>query len=464
MTMSPRLSQPAHSHLSRRQLLQVGTVGYLGLDLGVLLGVQRAQADTSADILGRAKSCIFILQYGGASQIDSWDMKPTATEEIRGAFQPIQTTVPGFQICEKLPLLAERADRYAVVRSLTTSDGGHDGAMHICMTGHKVPTDQTPYFGSVVSKLAPTEHNLPSYVWVQNLAGDVRPWYLTGGALGMAHSPLRVGNDLENPAKPGFRFTAFDPPAEVTTDRQSQRFQLLRALDEPLQKAAGPQVFQQFQTRAQALLTGHTARHAFDVEQEPMAVRDRYGRHPLGQNLLLARRLVESGVRLVTVVAWTGVPEGEAFRNVQTWDMHGVLYPAGDTLFGNSSFGLGWALPRVDQGVSALLDDLEQRGLLDETLVVMVGEFGRTPRVNARGRDHWPNCYSAMLAGGGVRGGTVYGATDNQSASVKDNPVTPADFTATLFHALGIAPETRFGPDGFSLQASTGQPVLDLFG
>ncbi|MCC7421819.1 MAG: DUF1501 domain-containing protein, partial [Planctomycetaceae bacterium] len=169
--------------------------------------------------------------------------------------------------------------------------------------------------------------------------------------------------------------------------------------------------------------------------------------------------LIEAGVRLVTVVAWTGTPPGEAFRNVQTWDMHGVLYKPGDSLFGSSAYGLNWALPRVDEAVSALLEDLADRGLLDSTTVCMVGEFGRTPKVNDRGRDHWPQCYSAMLAGGGVKGGMVYGASDGQAAAVKDKPVTPADLTATLFQSLGSPPETRYGPDGFSLKASEGQPV-----
>lgn len=197
---------------------------------------------------------------------------------------------------------------------------------------------------------------------------------------------------------------------------------------------------------------------------EPAVTRDRYGWHPLGQNLLMARRLIESGVRLVTVVAWTGPPPGENFANVQTWDMHGVLYKPHDSIFGSSAFGLSLALPRVDEAVSALLDDLHDRGLLESTLVVMVGEFGRTPQVINRGRDHWPNCYSSLLAGGGIRGGMMYGASDEQAAYVKDSPVSPGDFSATLFQALGISPESRFGPDGFSLKASEGQPVLNLFG
>jgi hypothetical protein len=210
-------------------------------------------------------------------------------------------------------------------------------------------------------------------------------------------------------------------------------------------------------------VTGPEARRAFDLEREPPALRDRYGRGPLGQNLLLARRLIEAGVRLVSVTAWAGLPAGEKFRNVQTWDMHGDGAGLG-SIFGTGHFGLGWALPRVDESVSALLEDLEQRGLLESTLVVLVGEFGRAPRVVNAGRDHWPACYSALLAGAGVRGGLVYGASDRHGGHVRDNAVSPEDFGATLFHALGVPPETRLGADGFTRPASAGRPIAALFG
>jgi hypothetical protein len=183
----------------------------------------------------------------------------------------------------------------------------------------------------------------------------------------------------------------------------------------------------------------------------------------LGQNLLLARRLIEAGVRLVSVTAWCGLPPGETFRNVQTWDMHGDGANLG-SIFGTGHFGLGWALPRVDEAVPALLDDLADRGLLDSTLVVLVGEFGRGPRIVNAGRDHWPACYSALLAGAGIRGGMVYGASDRQGAYVRDNPMRPEDFGATLFHALGVLPETRLGADGFTRPVSEGKPVLEVFG
>jgi hypothetical protein len=349
------------------------------------------------------------------------------------------------------------ADRFCLVRSMTHGNGGHDGGMHVCMTGHSSPKEQTPYYGSVMAKLRPATRNVPSYVWVQNLAGDVQPRYLNGGFLGSAYGPLRVGTDLDTPAAPGFRFTSFDPAKDVPAERLLRRERLLASVD-PERGA-----MRHFQERAVDLVTGPEARKAFDLEQESAAVRDRYGRWPLGQNLLLARRLIEAGVRLVSVTAWTGLPPGEKFRNVQTWDMHGNGAGLG-SIFGTGHFGLGWALPRLDEAVAALLDDLHQRGLLETTLVVVVGEFGRSPKVSGAGRDHWPACYSALLAGAGIRGGQVYGASDRVGGYVRDNPVSPENFGATLFQALGVPPETRLGADGFTHPASTGQPVAALFG
>ena len=444
--------------VTRRRVLQVGGIAALGLGLPRLL---QASARGTGNAPADGRSCLFIVQYGGASHHDSWDLKPNAPEDIRGPYRPIATSVPGFRVCELMPRLARLADRYCVVRSMTHTDGGHDGGMHVCMTGHARPAPDTPYFGSVVARLRPATRNVPSYVWLQNLVGDVQPRYLAGGFLGPAYGPLRVGTDLDNPAAPGFRVRAFDPPADVPADRLHRRYDLLGRVSRP--DGPAPEQLRRFQARALDLVTGPEARGAFDLDREPAGVRDRYGRHALGQNLLLARRLIEAGVRLVSVTAWAGLPPGERFRNVQTWDMHGDGAGLG-SLFGTGAFGLGWALPNVDQAVSALLEDLERRGLLDSTLVVMVGEFGRSPRIVNAGRDHWPACYSAMLAGAGVRGGLVYGASDAHGAYVRDRPVTPEDFGATLFHALGIPPETRLGADGFTRPASIGRPILDLLG
>jgi hypothetical protein len=205
---------------------------------------------------------------------------------------------------------------------------------------------------------------------------------------------------------------------------------------------------------------------AFDLKREPASLRDRYGWHPLGQNLLLARRLVEAGVRLVSITAFMGKSPGAKYGSqgfvVNCWDMHGN----GSPIYGNEWNGLGWCAPRFDEALSALLEDMQQRGLLEDTLIIASGEMGRTPQINkaGTGRDHWPPCFTGLLAGAGIRGGAVYGASDKHAAYVKDAPVTPEDFSATVYHALGVPPETRLGADGFTRPASTGQPILDLFG
>ncbi len=440
--------------ITRRRLLQIGGIGAIGLGLPQLL---RARDSSLPGRRGREKSCIFIVQYGGASHIDSFDPRPDAPPDVRGPYKPIATNVPGVQIGELLPRLAKMADRYCLVRSMSHGNGGHDGGMHVAMTGHSTPKENTPYFGSVMAKVRPATRNVPSYVWIQNLAGDVQPRYLNGGFLGASYGPLRIGTDLDTPAAPGFHFGAFDPAKDVPAERLLQRERLLASVE------GDGGTMRRFQERAVDLVTGPEARRAFDLEQEPGRVRDRFGRWPLGQNLLMARRLVEAGVRLVSVTAWTGLPPGEKFRNVQTWDMHGNGAELG-SIFGTGHFGLGWALPRLDEAVAALLEDLEARGLLETTLVVVVGEFGRSPKVTGAGRDHWPSCYSALLAGAGIRGGQVYGASDKNGGYVRDNPVSPENFGATLFSALGVPPETRLGADGFTNPASAGQPVAALFG
>lgn len=449
-------------NLSRRRVLQAGALPLLGLTLPGLL--EASGAETPA---AREKSCIFIYQYGGLSQLDAWDPKPLGPPEIRGPFQAISTAVSGFRVGELMPRLAKLADRYAVIRSMSHGVPVHDVANRMLLAGQSQPAMDAPSFGSIVTRLKPSQASVPGHVWLQKFGGGAMPpesTYTTGGWLGMAHAPLVIGiNQDDHPATPGFRVKAFDVADGVTPQRLTARRQLLDQIDPGSRDLHGGSL-SRFRERAYDLLTGSASRQAFDVERESDAVRDRYGRNPLGQNLLLARRLIEAGVRLVNVVAWCGLAPGDKFLSLETWDMHGN---AGIDIFGNGWNGLGWALPVCDVAVSALLEDLEQRGLLDDTLVVLVGEFGRTPRISkggsAIGRDHWPNCYSAMLAGAGVRGGAIYGASDAQAAYVKDRPVGPEDFAATLYHALDIPPETGISPDGFTVRASTGRPVLDLF-
>src|SRR4051812_16286794 len=421
---------------SRRRVLEAGALPFLGLGLPQLLAAPATSR--AAGRPAREKSCIFIFQYGGLSQLDSWDPKPDGPSDVRGPYKPIATPVAGFRVGELMPRLARLADRYAVIRSMSHRVGVHDVANRMLLAGQSLPAMTAPSFGAIVSKLRPSKADLPSQVWLQKFGGGAAPpdaTYLTGGSLGAAHAPLLIGtHHEEHPANPAFRVRAFDASPGLTPERINGRMKLLERVESKRRPSGGGSL-SRYREKAADLLSGSEARQAFDVSREPARLRERYGMHPLGQNLLLARRLIEAGVRLVSVVGWCGLAPGDKFLSVETWDMHGN---AGIDIFGSGWNGLGWALPCCDQAVSALLEDLESRGLLDETLVVLVGEFGRTPRISrggsAIGRDHWPNCYSAMLAGAGVRGGAVYGASDAQAAYVKDQPVSPEDFAATVLH------------------------------
>ena len=467
---------PTTSPISRRQILQAGAISVAGIPGAGLLELPELLAADQTARFGkmpeRAKSCIFIYQYGGLSQLDSWDPKPQAPDGIRGPYKPIATRTPGFQVGELMPRLAELSDKYCVIRSMSHGVPVHNIANEMLLAGRSDPRRDSPSLGAIVTKLRPTEVNMPSHVWLQKFGGGAapaEPAWLTGGYLGMGHAPLVLGERHDdNPATPGFVVKAFETASDVSLARLDARRKLLQQID-PLVNgkvsASKPEVtMQQLREKAFALLHGSESRQAFDVERESASMRDRYGRHPFGQNLLMARRLIEAGVRLVNVVAWMGLAPSDKFVSVETWDMHGN---AGIGIFDNGWNGLGWCLPRADASVATLLEDLEDRGLLDSTLVVLVGEFGRTPRISkggsAIGRDHWPNCYSAMLAGAGIKGGTVYGSSDDTAAYVKDHPVRPEDFSATLLHAMGIDPATRLSPDGFTLPASTGQVIEDLF-
>jgi hypothetical protein len=417
-----------------------------------------------------AKSCIFIYQYGGLSQLDSWDPKPLAPQELRGPYQTIATATPGFRVGELMPRLARLSEEYAVIRSMSHTVSVHNRANEMLLAGHSNPPLDAPSLGSVVSKLRPSTASVPPYVWLQKFGGGAAPRdasYLTGGRLGMGHAPLLIGEQHDqNPANPNFRVRAFDTASDVPASRLEQRRRLLDQLQGNrsfLKRTPPGAAIDIFQERSFDLLRGSQAKRAFEVEHEPAKLRDRYGRNPMGQNLLLARRLIEAGVRLVSVVAWTGLAPGEKFASVETWDMHGN---AGIGIFDDGWNGLGFALPRADQAVATLLEDLRDRGLLDSTVVAMVGEFGRTPVISrgakAIGRDHWPQCYSAMLAGGGIRGGAVYGESDKTAAYVKSRPVSPADFSATMLAAIGINPASRLSEDGFTMPASTGEPLHEL--
>ena len=443
------------SPLNRRQLLQVGGIGALGLALPRLL---------HATPRGGERSCIFLCLYGGPSQIDLWDMKPDAPDGIRGPYKPIATATPGTRIGELVPRLARLSDRFALIRSMTHRQPEHTRANTMMLSGQTQPERDAPSLGSIVAKLKPVTRGVPPYVWLQKFGGGAMPpdhAYLGGGFLGENYTPLAVGtkDHTQDPSAKEFRVTVLDSPDNLTAERIRERLRVLERLNT---SPVGGRSLDAYRERALDIVTGPAARQAFDLTREPDRVRDAYGRHPLGQHLLMARRLIEAGVRLVGVVGWCGLAPGDKFLSVETWDMHGN----GTPIFGKGWNSLGWAAPRLDEALPALLDDLHTRGLLDSTLVVAVGEFGRTPKIDpgGRGRDHWPHCYTALLAGAGIRGGAVYGASDRHAAYVKDRPVSPEDFAATVLHGLDIAPDTRLAADGFTRPASVGRPILDLFG
>lgn len=464
--------QTRSTRLSRRQLLQAGGIGALAM---AAPGMVAANVDATRGLrTGAAKrSCIFVLLCGGPSHLDTWDLKPDAPAEIRGPYKPIDTAVPGMRISELHTRLPALAKHLTLIRSMTHvgNISNHFDAMHHLLSGQAAAPPDSPYLGSIVSRLRPSERNIANYVWLIRCVGDpvfCAPNIGSGGHLGAQYQPLFVGNANNHPAMPTFL-----PPEELrpalTPECLEDRRRLLGAINSSRggEEARALQDWENLQQRALTLATGQ-GREVFDVNREPDKVRDRYGMHALGQNLLLARRLVEAGVNFVTVNGWTGSAPGQKGGGppASSWDMHGSEMGMGNA-FGNGSYGMGWCLPCLDQGLSALIEDLRDRGLLEQTLIVCMGEFGRTPRINQPdkmpGRQHWPNCWTAILAGGGTKGGMVLGETDRIAAYVKDRPVRVQDLGATIYHSLGIAPETRLGRDGFTRPVSTGTPLMELF-
>ncbi|MDA1013166.1 MAG: DUF1501 domain-containing protein [Planctomycetota bacterium] len=342
--------------------------------------------------------------------------------------------------------------------------------MHNCLSGQVTgePDTELPYLGSVVAKVRPSVRNPVSYAWLIKCVG--RPVFCapnigTGGFLGAAHSPLFVGSAANHPAMPNFK------PPELYDVREPARVPRRRQLLDQLDPMAGTDDvarndWQELQHKAFELMTGPDGRQAFELNREPDAVRDRYGRHPLGQNLLLARRLIEAGIGLVTVNGWTGPAPGRGGGPPSSsWDMHGGHMGMGNA-FGSGSYGMGWCLPRLDEALSSLFIDLDERGMLDNTLVVVMGEFGRSPKIQTKGapgRVHWPQCFPAILAGAGIRGGAVYGESDKIGGYVKNRPVEPQDLGATIYKALDVPLDTRLGKDGATRPLTTGNPVMELF-
>jgi hypothetical protein len=454
--------------VSRRELLRVGGLSALGLSLPALLQA-RGSASPSPDLgrtFGRAKNVLFLWLQGGPPQHETFDPKPDAPAEVRGEFKPIATNVPGIRIGELLPRTAARMDKLAVVRSLCTHSDLHDASGYWVLTGRRYTGQQSrqispsdwPYLGSVIKMLKPSA-KVPAFssVWlpdVMRLNDNVMPAGQTAGFLGKRWEPQRIIGD---PSAADYRVEGLALPPEISplrlSARRRLREQLERHFDRVERGAALEAHDRQFQ-EAYGLLTSGKAREAFELRREPRRLRERYGLNRWGQSLVLARRLIEAGARLVHV-NWPREGGDEAVTNPM-WDTHAQ----------NADRLQDVLCPIFDVGFTALIDDLEGRGLLQETLVVAVGEFGRTPRINRQGgRDHWGHVFSFVLAGAGVSGARVVGSSDKLGAYPRDGKMEPQDLSATVVHLLGIGHHATF-PDalGRPMHVTTGRPITALLG
>jgi len=462
----------AHIGPTRRQFLRIGGAGLLGPSLAGLLRAGTGKAP--------ARSLILIAMEGGPAHQDLWDMKPEAPDNVRSEFRPIATTVPNLQFCEHLPLLAKQAHHLAFVRSVHHTVGDHNAGYYYMLTGREplnngrlivAPAPDTfPPIPSVLARLRPTGRALPDSVQAPDFMSNNNA-LLPGqhaGFLGASFDPFLTGD----PSGPAYSVPGLDLPKELTIARVEGRNTLRDAIDRGVLDDPNTDRLAPYLRKAFTLISSPEARHAFDLASEPRAVRERYGydpEHPrkkevrqfgglaeFGQCLLLSRRLIEAGVRVVTVCT------GPRFD--QSWDTHRTHFPLLKTSL----------LPKFDQGLSALIEDLNRRGLLDSTLVVAMGEFGRTPRIgqitsdagaDKGGRDHWPHCFSVLMAGGGIPGGAIFGASDKFAAHPARDPVTPGDIAATIYEAMGIDPATILH-DGLDRPhaVALGNPIRALVG
>lgn len=448
------------SGFSRRAWLKAGGLGLLGLNATNWI---EALAASPSRIAPRAKSVIFLFQWGGPSQIDMFDMKPEAPSGIRSPLKMISSNVPGMPICEDLSNMAGLMDKVCLIRSVHHEMKNHNSAGYYALTGHRPPVDDIrlrdslelyPAYGSVVDALAPNSHPMPtavSYPYV------IRDGSATPGQhasfLGKKHDPFLV---TRNPASEQFRLPELTLPKNLGFERLMSRRGLQKYIDSTARafdRSAEAAGMDQYYDKALAMLHSPNVRRAFNIHDEPAAVREEYGPTPYGQSCLLARRLVEAGTKFVTVYFSPSI--GGRSKTDGGWDTHG---------FSNTrmyEIVTAYHLPLTNHVLPVFLTDLDRRGLLDETLVVWMGEFGRTPKINANiSRDHWPQCYTVLLAGAGVKAGFVYGASDRHAAYPAENPVRPDDLAATLFHLLGIDPATHvMGVNNRPLPISNGSVI-----
>jgi hypothetical protein len=449
---------------SRREWLRVGAIGLGGLTLPRLLERRAsAQGGASPGETAPAKSVIVLFNSGGMPHHETWDPKPEAPAEVRGAFGTIATRTPGLHVGELMPQTAQLTDRIAVIRAMVTGDNAHSTSGYQMLTGvPHVPLSREnagpgkpndwPAMNAIVKALRPSRGGLPSSISLpRRMAnnGGQNPWPGTdGGFLGRRHDPWLLECD---PSAEDFTVPGGELLDGMSAPRSDTRLSLLENLNERLERSPAIANYGRYQQQAIELVAGGRGRAAFDLKQEPDEVRDRYGRTRQGQSMLLARRLVEAGVSLVQV-SWANFDKSKP--NSGGWDTHEKH---------NESLK-GWLMPVMDQAYSTLLLDLEERGLLDETLVCWVAEFGHTPKFNARaGRDHWGRVFSIALAGGGIRGGVVRGASDKHAAEPRSDAVRPCDYLATVYHCLGFEPDTLVHDiEGRPLPISRGQPIKSL--
>lgn len=441
--------------LSRRDFLHAGSIGMLGLTLPAWMAQKAGGAVKDHDV-----NCIMLFLVGGPSQLDTWDPKPNAPAEIRGPFKPISTNVPGVQITEIFPRTARHADKYSLIRSVYhTATAVHDTGHQMMQTGRLFSGGiEHPHAGCVLGYLKGGRGELPAHVLLPRPIGRTGgnlPHGQTAGYLGKPYDPFVLNAD---PSDPKFKVPDLLPPDYISAVRADRRQKLRDAVDGAVADFEKSEQVKQFDANfglAYRLMSSRQAREAFALDKEPAAVRDRYGRTRFGQSCLLARRLIEAGVRFVTVNMFETV-----FDEV-TWDIHG------SRPFTDIAEMARLVAPNFDQAYSALLEDLQQRGLLETTIVTAMGEFGRTPKINpAGGRDHHPGVWTILIGGGPIKGGRVIGESDELGYSPKSRPVTPGEVAATLYRGLGLDPHRDLpGPQNRPLPLAdySLQPIKELF-
>ena len=449
---------PLCSGINRRSFLQAGAAGMAGLSLASQSQMEVAGAvDQSKQ---KIKNCITLFLVGSPGHLDTFDMKPEAPDDIRGAFKPINTNVPGIDICEHFPQMARLMDKVALIRSLHHKTGAsHENGQRWMMTGHDFSVDSMkPYMGSVISRMFRPKSNLPTAVILPDKIGNTgtsTPHGQASAYLGSAHQPFFLGGD---PGRSDFKVANLQPPKDQTEFRINSRRNLLVELDK-LQRRTETNSTKQRDTaysRAFNLLTSPETKKAFDLNDETLKLRDGYGRNTFGQSCLMARRLIERGSRFVTVNHFDTV------FNIACWDMHadgGGL----DNTYKEYEYIL---CPQFDKAFSALVEDLEDRGMLDDTVICVLSEFGRTPKLNPRGgRDHYPSAWTNFLCGGNIKGGQVIGSTDRIGAAPHDRPILPPQILASIYTAMGIDLETTMmpGPGSRPIRFVEAEPIHELF-